>query len=240
MPLPKKITPCPIIEAVVEIRFSTSVPPDAIFGIVYEGFKDFFPNKPIDLPILQLPVQIRNSDPNLIYKPHYRFEDKNILLQIGPRTISIVNTNEYVGWAIFSPKIRECCNKMESLKVIEERTRFGLRYINFFEGQNVFDRLNLDISIEGKKVIDDKTSINIRRKADEFDNILKLSNSTRLQRNGNVMDGSLIDIDIFCGENGTPLSNDIEAILEKAHNTEKTVFFGLLKAEFLNNLNPEY
>ena len=70
MAAPKKITPCPIIESVVEIRFDSAIPAEAIFGVVYNAFNDIFPNKPINLPILQIPEQIRNSDPNLQYKPH--------------------------------------------------------------------------------------------------------------------------------------------------------------------------
>ncbi|KJR40515.1 hypothetical protein MCHI_003591, partial [Candidatus Magnetoovum chiemensis] len=43
MALPKKITPCPIIEAIVEIRFSTDLLSDVIIGIVYKSLKDKYP-----------------------------------------------------------------------------------------------------------------------------------------------------------------------------------------------------
>ena len=33
--LPEKINPCPILEAIVEIRFDSKVPHEAIFGIIY-------------------------------------------------------------------------------------------------------------------------------------------------------------------------------------------------------------
>lgn len=62
---PKKISPCPIVEASVEIRFTSEVLPDAIFGIIYQAFKDEFSSKPEKLPILQLPEQIRSMDRNL-------------------------------------------------------------------------------------------------------------------------------------------------------------------------------
>lgn len=240
MRLPKKITPCPIIEAVVEIRFSSLIPPDAVFGIVYEGFKDVFPNKPSELPILQLPSQIRNSDPNLIYKPQYRFEDKNILLQIGPKSVSIVNTGEYIGWSAFSPKIRECCKRIESLNIIKEKNRFGLRYVNLFEGQNVFDRLNMGLVIQSQQIIEDKAFINVEKKAGKFDIVFKISNSAKIQQNGEKVTGSLIDVDVFLMEGDKKIVFEIEDILEEAHNTEKEAFFGLLKDGFIASLNPEY
>ena len=43
MQIPKKITPCPILEAIVEIRFEPEEPDDAIFGIIYNKFKKRFP-----------------------------------------------------------------------------------------------------------------------------------------------------------------------------------------------------
>jgi len=240
MTLPQKITPCPIIEAVVEIRFSSSIPPDAIFGLVYESFKDIFPSKPIDLPILQLPAQIRNADPNLIYQAHYRFSHNGFLLQIGPKTISVINKDEYVGWAAFSLKIKECFNKMKSINVIEKTKRFGLRYINFFEGQNIFDKLNLEISIDGKTIIGDETYLSSIKKTEDFVSNLKLSNSSKMERKGKETQGSLIDIDIFCEENGNTIYDNLDDILEKAHDAEKVIFFGLLKEAFLKELNPEY
>jgi uncharacterized protein (TIGR04255 family) len=35
--MPIKITPCPIVEAIIEIRFTTMLPSEAIFGIIYNA-----------------------------------------------------------------------------------------------------------------------------------------------------------------------------------------------------------
>jgi uncharacterized protein (TIGR04255 family) len=69
MKLPKKISPCPIVEAIIEIRFDASLPGDAIFGIIYNMLKDEYTNLE-KLPILELPDAIRTTDPNLMYSPH--------------------------------------------------------------------------------------------------------------------------------------------------------------------------
>ncbi len=42
--LPKKISPCPILEGIVEFRFESPFPDDAIFGIMYKEFKSDFSN----------------------------------------------------------------------------------------------------------------------------------------------------------------------------------------------------
>jgi len=66
MSIPKKITPCPIIDSTIELRFQTSVEPGAVFGIVYNAFKKEYPNVE-KMPILNVPEQIRLVDPNLIH-----------------------------------------------------------------------------------------------------------------------------------------------------------------------------
>ena len=58
--LPFSIDPCPILEAIFEIRFESSFPGDAIFGIVYNEFKDEF-QEVEQLPVLQLPAAMRDQ-----------------------------------------------------------------------------------------------------------------------------------------------------------------------------------
>ena len=40
MKIPKRINPCPIIEAIVEIRFEANIPPDAVFGVIYNEYPE--------------------------------------------------------------------------------------------------------------------------------------------------------------------------------------------------------
>ncbi len=91
--LPLSINPCPIIEAIFEIRFESSFPGDAIVGIVYNRFKAEFQNV-TQLPVLQLPAAIRTQDPNLKFSPHYKIENNNFIIQIGPNVFSLANIKE--------------------------------------------------------------------------------------------------------------------------------------------------
>ena len=137
--LPKKIEPCPILEAVIELRFSTSFPHDAIFGIIYKEFKDLYP-KVEPLPILQLPEIVRREDKNLLYKPYYKLHSRDsYILQVGARMISLVRLAPYSGWREFSERFRYIAKKVDELKIIDSYVRIGIRYINEFEG-NIFDK----------------------------------------------------------------------------------------------------
>ena len=94
--LPVSISPCPIQEAVVEIRFSTTKPADAVFGILYAKVnQNFTSTNP--LPILQIPEAIRSQDPNLTYQPHYVLSRGDLNLKIGPKVLVFSCVAPYSG-----------------------------------------------------------------------------------------------------------------------------------------------
>jgi len=238
--LPKKITPCPIIESIIEIRFDSAIPPDAIFGVVYNSFNKVFPNKPENLPILQIPAQIRNNDPNLLYKPHYRLSNDTFLFLVGPKSISLINKGEYVGWSIFSPKIVECFQKIKEIQIIKNTKRFGLRYINFFEKLNIYNEMNLKLSLNEDSLTGNKTVIRTSLPKGEFTSRLQISNDSKIEHNDTKKHGSIIDIDLYLEEDGSSIIDRFDSILEDAHNREKEIFFSFFKEEFLKKFNPEY
>ena len=80
--LPIKISPCPIIEVTVELKFSSSLPKGAIFGILYNAVKDKFP-KVEKLPAAMLPNEIIENDANLKYKALYKLTDGKFTVQVG-------------------------------------------------------------------------------------------------------------------------------------------------------------
>jgi uncharacterized protein (TIGR04255 family) len=236
MKLPKKITPCPIIEAIVEIRYDAEIPSDAIFGIVFREFKNIFPNDPIKLPIMQLPEKIRNNDPSLLYKPHHRLSDDKYLFQIGPRVISLNNTGEYVGWDSFSSKMQYCFKRLIELDFIKKTKRFGLRYINFFNSINVFEKINLSVLLNEKKLEENKIFIKTALESNNFIEQLQVSNNSKVKDNK----GSIIDIDIYLEDDNDIKLNEIYNIAQDAHIKEKELFFYLLKDEYLKEFKPEY
>ena len=114
MQLPKKITPCPIEEVVVEIRYESLLPAEAIFGVVYNALNNSYPNLE-PLPILQIPEFIRTQDPILIFQPHHRLRRDNYSLQIGPKVISVVVGKEYPGWIAYKSEIHAVFGKLDEL-----------------------------------------------------------------------------------------------------------------------------
>jgi uncharacterized protein (TIGR04255 family) len=234
--IPLSINPCPIVEAIFEIRFESSFPGDAVFGIIYNQFKDEFHNVE-NLPALQLPAAIREHDPNLKYTPHYKIKSDNFIIQIGPNVFSLINIKEYCGWRSFLAKICETYKKLLDLEIIQSTVRTALRYVNVVEDINIFEHTNLDIHINNDHLGGNKINFTVEIPYEQGMSCLRLINSAEVIFETKVIKGSIIDIDTYV--NLAEFANFKEAI-ECAHKTEKNLFFRLLNEEFLSSLNPIY
>lgn len=234
--LPKKISPCPILESIVELRFDSPFPSDAIFGIIYNEFKTDYPNVQ-ELPILQLPEIVRKQDPILKYKPSYKLSsDDNFLFQVGARTISLISLSPYSGWEVFSEKIKDLVQRIKKLEIVSAYSRAGIRYINGFDC-NILEKINLSLNMTEKSFTDLDSSIRLEVPTGKFISTLQIANNAQVTKTGAVAKGSVIDIDTYI-ENPT---NDIIDLIESGHSEEKKLFYTLLKKEFVEQeLNPEY
>jgi uncharacterized protein (TIGR04255 family) len=239
MRLPKRIDPCPIAEAIVEIRFDSQIEPDAIFGIVYKAFSQKYAK--IDkLPILEIPESIRSNDPDFKYKPYYKMMNEGFILQVGPDVISLSNHKSYVGWELFSEKIKEAFTETENLSIVKKVNRLGIRYINFFETIDIFENINLKINMNNDPLKSKQTFIRTQIASEKFINTLQIANKANISTSNGIRIGSIIDIDTFISKENENFFNKMDGLLEEGHLEEKKLFFSLLSPEFLNKYNPEY
>lgn len=240
IPLPKKIENCPIIEAVFEIRYSSESPVDAIFGILYASIKDFFTEKPVSLPILQLPESVREQDPNLKYHAYHKLVNGNFVLDIGPRVLTFRNIPPYEGWTQWSKFFYSVLGSIEQTKVLDIIERIGLRYVNLFNG-NIFNKVKVDVNIDNKTITDASTNIKTEILDEKFIKILQVGNSVNMVKDGKMINGSIIDIDCLYNVSGSlNFFDNYHEIIEDAHNKEKELFFSLLEDSFLQELKPQY
>lgn len=238
MKIPQKINPCPIIEAIVEIRFESNVPPDAVFGVIYNEFKEEY-TKVEKLPILQLPEVLRTKDPNLQYQPYYKLIHENYLLQIGPNVLSIVNVNDYVGWSTFSSKINDTFLKVDKIGFISKANRLGIRYINFFE-IDIYENINLKLFLSGNPFVSEQITFRSTFRTGNFLTNLQILNNGNIKVKNVQKSGSIIDIDTYIQDGKNNIFDNLVELLEEGHIEEKKLFFKLLKDNFLKKFNPEY
>lgn len=234
MLLPTKISPCPIIDAIFEIRFSSSTHPNAVFGLVYSALEKDFPNVET-LPILEFPEVVRVNDPALYYKPHYKLPAQGFVLQVGPNVLSISSFPVYLGWKCFFEKILDILNKIEKIGFINNIKRMGIRYINFFD-DNIYNQINLKININDSPISYNNTVVRTEILQADFFSTLQVANNVK--NNGKI--GSIIDIDAYNEKALDDFFTRKEVLISDGHQKEKELFFSLLDPDFLQTLNPEY
>jgi len=241
--LPSKLKHDTIIEAIFELRFEPALPNEAVFGAVYPIVMGIFSDwQYTPLPPSQLPDFVRNSDFQFKYQPLHRLQGKGLCVSVGPRVVSFSAIKPYIGWSEWKSIILNVLNKIYDGKVIRYVERTGLRYINFIE-QDVFQLINVTLEIIGCDVVKPiATAIRTEMKEEEYLKILQLTNNASIPENGQMKNGSLIDIDVVRnrGISDNAFKNDLEVILDKSHTVEKQLFFDILKTEFLNELGPIY
>jgi len=237
--LPQKIAPCPIEEAIIEFRFDSPFPPDAIFGIIFNQFKVDYP-KAEPLPILQLPEVVRGQDPNLRFKPYYKLsKDESFLFQVGARTFSLISLKPYCGWDVFSAKIQDVLTRVEKIQIVGNYLRLGIRYINRFDF-NILKTIDLTLMMGKDTLVELETNIllQIPSQLNGFRNTLRIANNAKIKKQDTEVIASIIDIDTHI-EN--PSKEKIVSLIDAGHLEEKKLFFSLLKEDFLEKeLNPVY
>ena len=238
--LPKQINPCPINQAVVEIRFDSPLPPDAIFGVVFNKLKDSYKDEG-GLPILQIPAAVRNQDPNLLFQPHYKLVKDHYILQVGPKVISLAITDQkYTTWESYYEEIQTVFEKIKEIDFISNVLRVGLRYINFF-ADDIWENINISVKVIENKIAGEEIFLRTVLLKDDYKVMLQAGNQLKLEENNLVVGrASIIDIDTSIEGENINFFEDMNSILEKGHSIEKEIFFGLLKDNFLESLNPEY
>lgn len=236
MDYPIEINPCPIIDAILELRFSNNnIPKSAIVGMVYNVIKSDFP-KMENLPIFDIPEHVRNADPNLKFKPLHLLKNDKYVVQLGSDVIVFGCSPQYVGWNIYSSFIYNYVEELIKLKLFNSITRIGLRYINFFD-TNIFNNINTDVFYNGQPLKNSHKTIFTVFENHPYQNNLTISNSGKYKNSK----GSIIDIDSsIIGSMIQTNAESIKNIIEQLHKNEKELFFNQLKKEFLQSLNPKY
>ena len=147
------------------------------------------------MPILQIPEQIREVDPNLKFKPLYRIENERFVIQIGYDVLSISSKMPYIGWSDFSKHSFSIINKVISSGIIKRVSRIGHRYINFFKG-DITNGLTMSFSMT-EKYTSENLLIRTDVKDGNFMNTLQFVNNANYKPHPNSIEvvGSLIDID---------------------------------------------
>lgn len=238
--MPKFLDKSPLHSVILEIRFKSQVPDDAVLGMIYTklavGNKNI---QSIPLPASQLPMALRQQDPNLKYTPTQRIVLQDQTINIGSNVISLEANNSlksktYPGWDVFNAQFKKL---LSSINFISEIERIGLRYVNFFQEENLLSQLNVELKTgwESKGIENKSTIVFFVEKADVKSKVT-IACDAAIQDEAGHRKGQIIDIDAFI-ENGI-LVEDLQLRVKEAHDLAKEIFYSLPKKVLLDKMSP--
>lgn len=234
--LPLSIKPDPIISAVLEIRFNSEMPESTIVGAIYNYISEDYPRS-IPSPI---PAEIRQSVPDFKFAAELEVSNENYKIGIGKNVFSQKMVNKYLGWSDFYQNFESIFNKIiKHDKLIKTVNRIGLRYLSFFKNpQKISNSLKLKIEPSMTDIYTiEQTTFYRKLHINDIKLNLNIQDTPKVN---NSKEGLLVDIDAFFENNTESDFIKILDTIKNLHLEEKRLFFGLLKEEFLNSLNPVY
>lgn len=239
--IPISLIEDPLIEAIWEIRFSSSLGSieDILPGLIFKELASEIKNSE-GLPAKKIPIEIINSDPNLRYQPTVKLEAADYKILVGNRVLAFSFSVEYPGWAIFEKKILQIINILKNTNMINNIERFSLKYIDVIDKKIAgVNELFLSIKVGDHDINHHPFQLKSEIRDGDVVSIVQIISPVKAFAKNKHIDGVLIDIDtvqtvdnIFWEKHSEMLSN--------AHNHGKSIFFGLLSENVLEKLGAKY
>ena len=243
--IPIKLGKDTILEAVFEIRFSSSTESvaDILPGLIFQSLRDSFP-KLQRLPAADIPAHIRQSDPNLIYVPQYQLLGSDYNLSIGERVFSISCPRPYTGWKeSFKDFILKTVNVLKDTDVVDNIERFSIKYVNLIPSSNEYDLSIMEVSLMAGNYDLSRNLTHVRTEIleDDFINVVQFSSGVSIEATGTeTLSGALLEIDTIKMGSFSDFWNELPDLVELAHTVEKKIFTEFLTNDTLQSLDPEY
>jgi uncharacterized protein (TIGR04255 family) len=234
--IPKNIQPSPIVEAIIDIWYTSNIHSNILIGLVSraligldENYKYQAPQPPIDSQG-RFVFSSGNSFPS--------FEGESVRIGLGPQSINFNIKGTYPGWEKYYRKVSGAISKIN--RELNQNgsinyTRVGLRYINVFRDKTIKNNLKVDYSIK----INGNNPNNFELKSNhEIEDQVIMSRIAQFSNTNEK--GFVVDLDILSKIDESDIAPLLETI-EKSHQKIKSIFFeDILSSEFIRSLNPTY
>ena len=225
----KRISPCPIIDATIQVNCTFTVDQDVVVGLIYSLLENKLDEKLLQLeklPILNLPEDIRRNAPDLKDKPWYKINCGEYYILIGLFGIAFGVNGAYAGWESYKRFASEVFGTFKD-NLIKGVSAINLKYLDFFRDVNIFEKIKCEIKINNNQITSIPTIFRTELPINKFVKVLQITNGVHV-KNKNLKidnDGSLIEINLHTKN----VSIDtFDSIIEDAHVIQKESFFELL------------
>jgi uncharacterized protein (TIGR04255 family) len=233
-PLPERIDPDAIIEALVEFRFEHAELPEAIVGRLLDAplWADY---SQVRLPTADIPQPIRESTENFRYLPiiELRNKENTRIAKIGGHVFSYHVLPPYPGWSAFRQELESVVSTIIEKLKSDVFSRLGFRYINILRPDehhvSSLSDTNITVTVSNERLTE-AVNLNYRRTF-ESDHTAIVKVSTPEFIVGQVRPGYSLLCDIDVQSKGEVSLNGFAATLgwiDTAHDLEKAEFFKIL------------
>lgn len=237
----KRISPTPILEAIVEIRFEPKIKVSGGSLAIKLGKElDEFP-KLDELPAANIPAVIREQDKRLRFQATHRLSNENYNLSVGSNVLSIgfvKSEADYPGWETFNKKVESVLSVFEKTVEVETYNRIGVRFINNFDNDQKFIEgiaVHLTHPFASRLNPNDSSVMGFLIKSDDV--TCKVQISTGATVNAGSKDLSIIDLDASKAENVA--IEDLRIVIDKCHELAKEVFFSIIEEDYAKTIFKE-
>lgn len=243
--LPIKLAKEPLVDVIFELRFVSSLQasnilPGILFGALGASSIE-------DLPLKNLPFQIRSTNPEMRYMPILRLKWKEYWINVGDRSIGITCQMPYLGWSNYKPAILEVLDKIKDLLFIESIERYSMKYVDLIQAKDLEQQikaLNFSLKIGKHSLKKEVFQSRIEILEDGYTKMLQvISAATATLPDKSQCQGVVIDVDIAKDVNNELLSKFLENIsdkLDQIHAVNKSTFFDLITDDTIKSLEPVY
>lgn len=243
--LPQKLSRDAILEALLEIRFETNQVGEVLVGRLASS-KPFEGYGVTRLPFASIPAEARELDANLRAQPTLQLSrpTPGELVKIGPHVISLHVVAPYPGWTEFSKRLQILVDTLFECVEDANIVRLGLRYINAITPHHGVGRISdLQFKVEmAGQPLDAELIFCHRFKVNaEVSGTISLATPSFVSGSNLPTEcAAFVDIDIFTPRAlGKSSKAAILEWVERAHDSEKEAFFGLLSEAQIENLREK-
>jgi uncharacterized protein (TIGR04255 family) len=218
-------------------------------GIVFGRYRDRF-NNVTTLPFGQMPRAVRDQNARLNaqfkYMPTTTLDGPQARMAFGDYSVAVSFLKPYAGWAKIKPLILDCMNAALESNLTGGPERYGLKYVNILkEGRSIFDLEQTRVRIElggFQQRPNGGTAVHAEIELNGCIATVDVATGGKASIPGlGDEEGVAMVIDVGCNASRpTDPRNELPGVLETLHETEKTVFFGLLTESALQKLGPRY
>lgn len=243
--LPTRLTTQPIIDAIVEIRFTASVDASLLLpGLLAQRLGRSV--KVERLPLADLPEEIRFQQ-DLKYQPLIRILADGFIYLVGSHSFCVGCQLPYPGWSAFKEKIVSGFAILNDAKIVDAVERHSIKYIDLLElgdPAQLSEYLNLTVDVAGISATNCPIGLNVSIQDDECYQLLHIAAPVDVEIIGGMKKrGTMIHVDTI--SKASPMSfaefySSLEDRFDKLHLINKRQFFGLLKSKAMEQLGAIY